>query len=262
MAASIHIGVGGWDFDPWRGTFYPDGLARTKQLEYARHASDRDRDQRDLLQAADARALRPLGEDGAGRLQVRDQGARASAPTAGTSATPPRRSAASAPRASPSWATSSVRSCGSWRRPRSSIPTRSAPSWRCCRPAATASPCATRSRSGTKASSSREFVAMMRAANVAIVFADHRRPIREIADLTADFVYARLQQTREERAAGLLRRRSSTAGRSVATRLGGGREPRGPRLCRRRAGAGEAARDVRFRHQRCQGPQSGRRRRR
>ena len=34
-AATIHIGVGGWDFDPWRGTFYPEGLARTKQLEFA-----------------------------------------------------------------------------------------------------------------------------------------------------------------------------------------------------------------------------------
>jgi uncharacterized protein YecE (DUF72 family) len=30
----IHIGVGGWDFDPWRGTFYPDGLAKTKQLQH------------------------------------------------------------------------------------------------------------------------------------------------------------------------------------------------------------------------------------
>jgi uncharacterized protein YecE (DUF72 family) len=34
MAGSIHVGVGGWDFDPWRGTFYPVGLAKTKQLEY------------------------------------------------------------------------------------------------------------------------------------------------------------------------------------------------------------------------------------
>ena len=31
----VHIGVGGWDFDPWRGTFYPEGLAKAKQLEYA-----------------------------------------------------------------------------------------------------------------------------------------------------------------------------------------------------------------------------------
>src|SRR5687768_11067094 len=32
---SIHVGVGGWDFDPWRGTFYPPGLAKAKQLEYS-----------------------------------------------------------------------------------------------------------------------------------------------------------------------------------------------------------------------------------
>jgi uncharacterized protein YecE (DUF72 family) len=34
-ASSIHVGVGGWDFDPWRGTFYPEGLSKAKQLEYA-----------------------------------------------------------------------------------------------------------------------------------------------------------------------------------------------------------------------------------
>src|ERR1700712_1473430 len=32
--SNIHIGIGGWDFDPWRGTFYPLGLAKPKQLEY------------------------------------------------------------------------------------------------------------------------------------------------------------------------------------------------------------------------------------
>lgn len=31
----IRVGIGGWDFDPWRGTFFPDGLAKTKQLAYA-----------------------------------------------------------------------------------------------------------------------------------------------------------------------------------------------------------------------------------
>ena len=31
----IRVGIGGWDFDEWRGTFYPDGLAKTKQLAYA-----------------------------------------------------------------------------------------------------------------------------------------------------------------------------------------------------------------------------------
>lgn len=35
MAGAIRVGIGGWDFDPWRGSFYPDGLPRTRQLEYA-----------------------------------------------------------------------------------------------------------------------------------------------------------------------------------------------------------------------------------
>ncbi len=33
--AAIRIGIGGWTFEPWRGTFYPDGLSRKKELEYA-----------------------------------------------------------------------------------------------------------------------------------------------------------------------------------------------------------------------------------
>lgn len=30
----IRVGVGGWDFDPWRSSFYPPGLAKAKQLEH------------------------------------------------------------------------------------------------------------------------------------------------------------------------------------------------------------------------------------
>ena len=47
----------------------------------------------------------------------------------------------------------------------------------------------------------REFVAMARAANVAIVVADHET-YPQIADLSADFVYARLQCAREEEPLG------------------------------------------------------------
>jgi uncharacterized protein YecE (DUF72 family) len=35
MGGQIHIGVGGWTFEPWRGVFYPDGLPQSKELEYA-----------------------------------------------------------------------------------------------------------------------------------------------------------------------------------------------------------------------------------
>jgi uncharacterized protein YecE (DUF72 family) len=35
---TIRIGIGGWNFPPWRGVFYPDKLSQAKELEYASHA--------------------------------------------------------------------------------------------------------------------------------------------------------------------------------------------------------------------------------
>ena len=34
-AGQIRIGIGGWNYAPWRGAFYPQGLAQAKELEYA-----------------------------------------------------------------------------------------------------------------------------------------------------------------------------------------------------------------------------------
>jgi uncharacterized protein YecE (DUF72 family) len=34
-AGKIRIGVGGWTFEPWRGLFYPKGLPHARELEYA-----------------------------------------------------------------------------------------------------------------------------------------------------------------------------------------------------------------------------------
>jgi uncharacterized protein YecE (DUF72 family) len=34
----IRVGIGGWNFPPWRGTFYPKGLAQAKELEFASRA--------------------------------------------------------------------------------------------------------------------------------------------------------------------------------------------------------------------------------
>jgi uncharacterized protein YecE (DUF72 family) len=31
----IHVGVGGWTFEPWRNNFYPAGLPHSKDLQYA-----------------------------------------------------------------------------------------------------------------------------------------------------------------------------------------------------------------------------------
>ena len=35
MTGGVHIGIGGWTFEPWRGVFYPLGLPQAKELEYA-----------------------------------------------------------------------------------------------------------------------------------------------------------------------------------------------------------------------------------
>ncbi len=34
-AGQVYVGIGGWNFPPWRGVFYPEGLAQAKELAYA-----------------------------------------------------------------------------------------------------------------------------------------------------------------------------------------------------------------------------------
>lgn len=33
--SKIYVGIGGWTYEPWRGPFYPDKLSQKKELEYA-----------------------------------------------------------------------------------------------------------------------------------------------------------------------------------------------------------------------------------
>ena len=37
MKGNIHIGIGGWTYEPWRGAFYPAGLPHKRELEFASH---------------------------------------------------------------------------------------------------------------------------------------------------------------------------------------------------------------------------------
>lgn len=34
-AGAIRVGIGGWNYEPWRGTFYPEALPKARELEYA-----------------------------------------------------------------------------------------------------------------------------------------------------------------------------------------------------------------------------------
>jgi uncharacterized protein YecE (DUF72 family) len=38
MSGTIRVGVGGWTFEPWRGVFYPAGLPKARELEFASRA--------------------------------------------------------------------------------------------------------------------------------------------------------------------------------------------------------------------------------
>jgi uncharacterized protein YecE (DUF72 family) len=35
ILTKVYVGIGGWTFAPWRGVFYPKGLAHSKELSYA-----------------------------------------------------------------------------------------------------------------------------------------------------------------------------------------------------------------------------------
>jgi uncharacterized protein YecE (DUF72 family) len=35
MTGTVRVGIGGWVFEPWRGIFYPKGLPQKRELEYA-----------------------------------------------------------------------------------------------------------------------------------------------------------------------------------------------------------------------------------
>jgi uncharacterized protein YecE (DUF72 family) len=35
VSGRVRVGVGGWVFEPWRGNFYPEGLAQKRELDYA-----------------------------------------------------------------------------------------------------------------------------------------------------------------------------------------------------------------------------------
>ena len=38
QSGAIRVGIGGWTYAPWRGAFYPEGLAQKRELEFASRA--------------------------------------------------------------------------------------------------------------------------------------------------------------------------------------------------------------------------------
>jgi uncharacterized protein YecE (DUF72 family) len=196
----IHIGIGGWDFDPWRGTFFPEGLAKAKQLQhlgtrlnatevnatyygtmspatFAKWAASVPADFKFALKASRFCTNRKnLGEVAESIGKFCAQGFTELGDKLGPilwQLAPTKRFDAAEIRDFLMLLPTT----------RDGIPLRHALEVR------------------HESFVCREFVALARSSHVAIVFADHEI-YPEMADLTGDFVYARLQQAKEAEPAG------------------------------------------------------------
>ena len=196
----IHVGIGGWDYDPWRETFYPPGLSKKKQLEFVGQQLAATE-----INATYYKLQRPeLFADWAKRVPDGFKFAVKASRFATN-----RKNLGEAGEAIGRFCAQGFTELGDKLGPIL---------WQLA-PTKKFDPVELRaflmllptSRDGIRlrhavevrheSFRSREFVAMARAAGVAIVFADHET-YPEIADLSADFVYARLQRTQAGEDAG------------------------------------------------------------
>ena len=198
--SAIHVGIGGWDYDPWRETFYPPGLAKTKQLQFlGQHLNATE------INATYYKLQRP---DLFARWAKMVPDGFKFAIKASRFATN-RKNLGDAGAAIGKFCAQGFTELGDklgpilWQlAPTKAFDPEELRAFLMLLPT---------SREGITLSHalevrhesfrSREFVAMARAAGVAIVFADHET-YPEIADVTADFVYARLQRTQADLPAG------------------------------------------------------------
>ena len=224
--ARIHVGVGGWVYEPWRETFYPPGLAKARRARLPEPPRHRDRDQRHLLPHAKRRELRQVARRGTARLRLRRQGhaLRDQPPRARGSGRIDRAIRAQA--AWPNSGPSSGRSSGSSRPPRPSTPTISVPSSHCCRRRVGALPLRHAMEVRHPSFMCADYLALARRHGVATVFADSD-DYPSFADATADFVYARLMRSESRNESGYNAERDRRLGRG-GTPVGGRRRARRP----------------------------------
>lgn len=197
---AIRIGVGGWDFDPWRGTFYPDGLARAKQLQFLATRLNATE-----VNATFYKLQSPALFERWGRMVPTGFRFAIKASRFCTN----RKNLGEAAESIGKFCAQGFTELGEklgpilWQlAPTKRFDADEISAFLSMLPA---------SRDGLslrhaieprhESFKCREFVALARASQVAIVFADHET-YPEIADLSADFVYARLQRAKEAEPAG------------------------------------------------------------
>lgn len=196
----IRVGIGGWDFDPWRGTFFPAGLAKAKQLAYVG----------EQLTATEVNATyysTQKPETFARWAKTVPDGFKFALKASRFCTN--RRNLAEAAESIGKFCGQGFTELGDrlgpilWQL----APTKKFDADEICAFLALlpTSQAGLRLRHAIEprheSFRNRAFVAMARAADVAIVFADHAE-YPQVPDLSTDFVYARLMQAREEEPAG------------------------------------------------------------
>ena len=75
VTGRIRVGVGGWIFEPWRGSFYPEGLAQKRELEYASRQLTSIEINGTYYGSQKPESFREVARGDARRLRLRGQGA-------------------------------------------------------------------------------------------------------------------------------------------------------------------------------------------
>ena len=246
-SGKIRAGMGGWTFEPWDTSFYPDKLSKAKQLNYASRQVPTIEVNGTYYSTFKPPTFAKWASEAPDGFvfSLKGNPLRHQPPRAGRG----RRVRAALPRVGRrrSSATSSGRSSGSSRRPKNSTPDDFGAFLKLL----------PEKQDGVKLRHAvevrhrqffavPEFVALCRKHNVAIVYADHDK-YPAIADVTGDFVYARLQTGTDDVRPATSRRRSTSGPRGRSS----GRRARRRTICpapTRERRAGQAARRVRLLH--------------
>jgi hypothetical protein len=251
----IFVGVGGWTYEPWRGVFYPKGCRRRRSWSSPAASSPPSRSTAPST-APSRRTASASGATRRRRLHVHRQG-----PPLLHHAQDGRRDEDSIEWFLNSGVTELGRQAGADQlavRPHraASTPSTSTPSWASCRTSGTAGDSATPWRCATRASTA-EFVDLLRRHDAG-GGVHRRRGLAHHPRPTSDFIYARLQRTKEEVETGYTAEELDFGASAMkAGPRAAGPEPLPP--LSPQPGPRAAPRRVRVHDQRGQGARAGRR---
>ena len=251
-SGTVRAGMGGWTFEPWRGTFYPDKLPHAKELSYAAEHVPTIEVNGTFYRTQTPATFAKWASETPDGFVFSLKGPRYAVN---------RRVLAEAGDSIKRFVDSGPLELGDKLGPMlwQFAPTKKfdrrrlrAPSWRCCRARSAASSCATSSRCGTTVSA-RPSSSSLPASTTCRSSLPSTTTYPAIADVTGDFVYARLQKGSDEVKTGYAPKALDAWAKRFQTWATGGAPDDLPLIDAGAQAGQEAARRVRLLHPRGQG---------